>query len=76
MDLEISLYVSAFACQANVSQGQKTGGPPSLSPWLFPSRVRECVLGTSCFHGLGFSVCIQSFTNMPKRRRNRWVLNF
>lgn len=77
MDLEISLYISASACRAQIfPRGERQVVPPFSSPQLFPFRVRECVLGTPCFHGLASSICVQSFTNMPNRRRNRWVLNF
>lgn len=41
MDLEISLRVSTFACRADISQGQKTGGPPFSSPWTLSSQCKR-----------------------------------
>lgn len=73
MDLEISLRVSTFACRADISQRQKTGGPPFSSPDLFLVSVRELILGIPAFYGLASSICIQQFTNMPEGHRNsRW----
>lgn len=44
MDLEISLHVSAFACQAQIFQGQKTDRWP---PIFFPLNLFQSVCETT-----------------------------
>lgn len=76
MDLEISLHVSASACQAQIFPRSKRQVVPLLPPLnSFHSVYKNALLGPHTFC-IASSVCIQSFTDMPNGHTNRWVLNF